>query len=111
MLFVGRVSRQAKGVFDLLSAWTQVQRACPNALLTIVGEDRTGGRFSREAHSFGLDRSIKLTGPLPSPVVAELMHQSRLLCLPSHAEGYTKLRDGSIVLWSSGCGNTCGWDS
>ncbi len=86
VLFVGRIE-QAKGVFDLLPAWTKVQRACPDALLTMVGQDHTGGRFLRKMHSCGIDRSIRLTGPLPSPAVADLMHQSRLLCLPSHGEG------------------------
>jgi glycosyltransferase involved in cell wall biosynthesis len=86
VLFVGRIEK-AKGAFDLLSAWIKVQRTCPYALLTVVGQDHTRGRFLRKAQSFGIDRSIKLTGPLPSPAVADLMHQSRLLCLPSHAEG------------------------
>ena len=86
VLFVGRVET-AKGVFDLLSAWTKVRHACPDAVLTVVGPDHTGGRFLQKAHLFGIDRSIKLTGPLPSPAVADLMRQSRLLCLPSHGEG------------------------
>src|SRR5262249_27213478 len=86
VLFVGRIEH-AKGVFDLLSAWTEVQRACPDALLTVVGQDYTGGRFLRKARSFGIECSIKLTGPVPPPRVAELMRQSRLLCLPSHREG------------------------
>lgn len=86
VLFVGRVET-AKGVFDLLSAWTEVRRACPEALLTVVGPDHTGGRFLQKAHLLGIDRSIKLTGPLPFHAVVELMRQSRLLCLPSHREG------------------------
>jgi len=86
VLFVGDIVK-AKGVFDLLSAWAQVKRACPNASLTIVGPDRTKGLFSRAMLSLGVDHFITLTGPLPSPAVAALMRQSRLLCLPSHREG------------------------
>jgi glycosyltransferase involved in cell wall biosynthesis len=86
VLFVGGIM-QAKGVFDLLSAWAKVKRACPNASLTMVGPDHTKGIFSREMRSLEVDSSITLTGPLPHPAVANLMRQSRLLCLPSHKEG------------------------
>jgi glycosyltransferase involved in cell wall biosynthesis len=87
VLFVGDIM-QAKGVFDLLLAWTKVKRACPHASLTMVASaDHTKGLFSREMRSLGVDSSITLTGPLPHPAVANLMRQSRLLCLPSHGEG------------------------
>jgi glycosyltransferase involved in cell wall biosynthesis len=86
VLFVGNIVK-AKGVFDLLLTWAQVKCALPNASLTMVGPDRTKGLFSREALSLGVDSSITLTGPLPLPAVANLMRQSRLLCLPSYAEG------------------------
>jgi glycosyltransferase involved in cell wall biosynthesis len=86
VLFVGTVVK-GKGIFDLLLAWTRVKRAHPNASLTMVGPDRTKGLFAREALRLGVDNSITLTGPLPLPAVANLMRQSRLLCLPSHEEG------------------------
>ncbi len=86
VLFVGRIEK-AKGAFDLLSAWSKVKLACPDASLTVVGPDLTNGLFLREAHALGVDSSITLTGSLPPPMVADLMRQSRLLCLPSHGEG------------------------
>ena len=86
VIYVGHIQR-GKGVFDLLQAWTRVQIACPGALLTLVGEDRTNGLLSREARSLGIESGIQLTGPLPSSKVADLMRQSMVLCLPSHAEG------------------------
>jgi glycosyltransferase involved in cell wall biosynthesis len=87
VLFVGDI-REAKGVFDLLSAWAHVKRACPHASLTIVDSaDYTKGLFSRAMQSLGVDSSITLTGPLPNLAVANLLRQSRLLCLPSHKEG------------------------
>lgn len=86
VLFVGRIEK-AKGAFDLLAAWAKVQLACPSALLTMVGQDCTEGRFLREARSLGIERSIRLTGPLPLPVVANMMRLARLFCLPSHGEG------------------------
>jgi teichuronic acid biosynthesis glycosyltransferase TuaC len=84
--FVGHIV-EAKGVFDLLSAWTRVSHVCPNASLTMIGQDLTGGRFLREARSAGVARSIKLTGAVPLQTVADLMRQSRIFCLPSHGEG------------------------
>src|SRR5262249_32308189 len=86
VLFVGDILK-AKGVFDLLSAWVQVKHAYPNASLTVAGPDRTKELFSRAMLSLGVDSSITLTGLLPPPAVADLMRQSRLLCLPSHREG------------------------
>ena len=85
-LFVGHVQK-AKGIFDLLSAWVKVRHACPDALLSVVGPDRTNGLLPRKAHALGVDSSITLTGSVPAPMVANLMRQSRLLCLPSHGEG------------------------
>lgn len=86
VLFVGSIET-AKGVFDLLTAWTNVRRSCPDALLTVVGQDGTSGQFAREARFLGIENSITLTGPLTPSEVAHLMRQSRILCLPSHAEG------------------------
>jgi glycosyltransferase involved in cell wall biosynthesis len=86
VLFVGDIM-EAKGVFDLLAAWVKVKRTYPNASLTMVGPDYTKGLFHREMLSLGVDSSITLTGLLPLPAVANLMRQSRLLCLPSHGEG------------------------
>jgi glycosyltransferase involved in cell wall biosynthesis len=86
VLFVGRI-QAAKGVFDLLHAWVRVLVHCPNARLTMVGEDRTDGLFSQQARSLGVSESISLKGPLPGPQVADMMRASRVFCLPSHNEG------------------------
>ena len=86
VLFVGRVDKN-KGVFDLLLAWAKVRHAYPDALLTVVGQDRTDGLFLREARALGVESSISLTGPLPNEAIADLMRQSQLFCLPSYREG------------------------
>lgn len=86
VLFVGRVE-EAKGAFDLLQAWTSVLALCPEASLTIVGQDCTAGRFMEQARSRGIADSIDFLGALPSNRVAELLRSSRLFCLPSHGEG------------------------
>jgi glycosyltransferase involved in cell wall biosynthesis len=86
VLYVGWLA-EAKGVFDLLAAWSKVKSAYPDALLTLVGSDRTAGLFSRRADAMGLADSIRVTGPLPAAKIAGLMQVSRFLCLPSHGEG------------------------
>jgi glycosyltransferase involved in cell wall biosynthesis len=86
VLFVGAV-REAKGVFDLLEAWTRVAVKCPYAELWLVGPDYTNGRFAQEAGSRGLDKSVMILGPQPLGKVADLMRQAQVLCLPSHGEG------------------------
>jgi glycosyltransferase involved in cell wall biosynthesis len=86
IVFVGHII-EATGVFDLLSAWIKVNYVCPNASLTMIGQDLTGGRFLREASMAGIARSIKMTGTIPLSTVAGLMRRGRIFCLPSHGEG------------------------
>ncbi len=86
VLYVGRIER-AKGVYELLDAWVRVLAHCPDARLTLIGEDRTGGSVHRQVQSLGIDGSVTLTGPLPSHQVADMMRRSRIFCLPSHNEG------------------------
>jgi glycosyltransferase involved in cell wall biosynthesis len=86
IVFVGYIV-EAKGVFDLLLAWTKVSHVCPHASLTLIGQDLTGGRFLREAGLAGVDQSIKLTGAVPLQTVADIVRHARIFCLPSHREG------------------------
>lgn len=86
VLYVGRIER-AKGVYELLDAWVRVLAHCPNARLTLIGEDRTGGSVHRQVQSLGIDESVILTGPLSGHQVADMMRRSRIFCLPSHNEG------------------------
>lgn len=86
VLFVGAV-REAKGVFDLVEAWTQVTVKCPYAELWLVGPDYTNGHFAQEVESHGHDKTVKMLGPQPLGKVADLMRQAQVLCLPSHGEG------------------------
>ena len=86
VLFVGRIT-EAKGIFDLLKAWTQVVERCAHAELWVVGADQTNGRIDREVHSTKYGNSIKIIPPLPLANVAELMRQAQVFCLPSHGEG------------------------
>lgn len=86
VLYVGRIER-AKGVYELLDAWVRVLAHCPDARLTLIGEDRTGGSVHREVQSLGIDENVILTGPLSGHQVADMMRRSRIFCLPSHNEG------------------------
>ncbi|MDC8447744.1 MAG: glycosyltransferase [Nitrospira sp.] len=86
VLYVGRIER-AKGVYDLLDAWVRVLAHCPDARLTLIGEDRTGGSVHRQVQSLGINESVILTGPLSGHQVADMMRRSRIFCLPSHNEG------------------------
>ncbi len=86
VLYVGRIE-SAKGIFDLLQAWVQVLIHCPDARLTVIGQDHSNGLFSQQARSLGINDSILLTGPLSSSRIAAIMRESRVFCLPSHKEG------------------------
>lgn len=98
ILFVGEV-KTAKGVFELLEAWTQVGASCPHAELWVVGPDYTNGRFAQEVRSRGHDKAIKIFGPQPLSNVADHMRQAQVLCLPSHGEGTP-----NCVLEAMACG-------
>lgn len=86
VLFVGRVTKE-KGVFDLLLAWNQVNRACPDAVLTVVGNDSTNGEFWKRVNSLDLANSVRMLGPLPHQTIPDVMRESSLFCLPSYGEG------------------------
>ena len=86
VLFIGRVTKE-KGIFDLLAAWKKVETVCPDAVLTVVGDDCTGGGFSKRVASLDIGDSVRMVGPLPNQTIPEVMRKSSLLCLPSHGEG------------------------
>lgn len=86
VIFVGNI-QTSKGCFDLLQAWARLLMRCPSAQLVMIGEDRTKGLFLRQVQLLNLTQSVSLTGPLPSPQVAEMMRESQIFCLPSHNEG------------------------
>lgn len=86
ILFVGRITKE-KGVFDLLLAFIQVKKRFPDAVLTVVGNDGTGGKFVKRMTTLGLGNSVKLVGPLSNQQIPELMRNASLFCLPSYGEG------------------------
>lgn len=86
VLFVGDVKKE-KGIFDLLMAWKEVKKVCPDAMLTVVGNDCTGGEFSKRVASLDLADSVRMLGPLPNQTIPDVMRESSLFCLPSYGEG------------------------
>ena len=55
-----------KGQDTLVSAWPQVQRAVPGAVLLLVGGGPYRDRLRRQVDRLGLDKDVILTGSVPS---------------------------------------------
>lgn len=86
VLFVGHVQKE-KGIFDLLMAWKKVKAVCPDVVLTVVGNDRTCGEFSKRVALFAIGESVRMLGPLPNQTIPDVMRESSIFCLPSYGEG------------------------
>ncbi len=110
VLYVGRIER-AKGVYDLLQAWVRVLVHCPNARLTMVGEDRTDGLFSQQARSLGVSESISSEGTPARSSGCRYDASISCLLLAQSQRGYSCVCDGSSVVRSPRCSNPCGRNS
>ncbi len=89
VLFVGRLA-PTKGIEALLSAWTNVLRAEPEAELWIAGGGGEG--YSRKlramADKLGLGRSVTFLGRVSEPVKSKLFNEANVFAFPSVEEGF-----------------------
>ena len=83
-LYVGNL-KEAKGILDLLTAWSDVRAKMPNARLVVVG----GGELSAQVKIMAapLGDSVVLAGPQKLETIPTWMAASDLLTLPSWNEG------------------------
>lgn len=102
VLFVGRFVEK-KGARYLLEAFVRVQRDVPAAELVLIGDGPLRDELKRQAAALGLRALFR--GSLPPAEVAQELHRSRALCLPSvtaadgDAEGL-----GMVLLEAQACG-------
>ncbi len=87
VLFAGRLV-EAKGVRELLMAWSAIAAADPAARLAFVGAGALHDELSRTAASLGFGDRVILPGVQPLERVAAWMQACDVFCLPSHTEGY-----------------------
>lgn len=81
---VGRVI-EAKGVFDLIHAFTRVDAP---ATLSFVGSGDDLDRARSLAVALGLGERVRFEGPLPHAAALERMGRAHLVVSASHREGF-----------------------
>ncbi len=97
LVYVGRLD-EAKGVLDLLEAFSLLARRRSDVRLAIVGDGDARGACARAAAGWPDDR-VLVAGPRPLEEVARWMAASEALVLPSWAEGTP-----NVILEALACG-------
>jgi glycosyltransferase involved in cell wall biosynthesis len=85
LAFVGRLDR-AKGIFELLASFRDVQAALPEARLVIAGDGPEALAVRKQAAEYG--GSVEVLGRVPNGSVPELLARSSLICVPAAGEPF-----------------------
>ena len=83
-VYTGRL-HEAKGLDDLLSAWTLVHQRWPAAHLWMVGSGSYGPQLEQRVKALGLQHRISFPGVLDS--IVDILDAADLFILPSLQEG------------------------
>lgn len=86
ILFIGRLV-EAKGIFELIEAFSQIQSQQPQTHLVFVGDDRDRARLENQVRQKKLDGAIHFVGVRPHDEMPGWLSAADLLVLPSHNEG------------------------
>ena len=90
VIFIGRFDWH-KRAHLLVQAWPLVQRHAPDAQLWLVGDGEQRADLQNLVAALGLENSVSLPGWLPHSQLAQVYAQAACLCLPSVAEGLSKV--------------------
>ena len=83
-VFTGRLD-SAKGLMDLLTAWTTVTRKHPDSRLWLVGEGPEHAQLADRIESIGLVRRVVLAGSFDP--LDDVLQAADCFVLPSYEEG------------------------
>lgn len=86
VLFVGRLS-QAKGVYELLDAFTHLNKENVNVKLLLIGAADNGRRINETIQRCGLQEKARWIGAVDHTDIATYMNAADLFVLPSWNEG------------------------
>jgi poly(glycerol-phosphate) alpha-glucosyltransferase len=92
LLFLGRLHPK-KGISELLAAWQKWQKEDTHfagdweLLLAGWGETSDIAAFKRKVHEFGIDQTVKFSGPVFDQDKADLLKAATAFVLPSFSEG------------------------
>lgn len=96
--FVGRLVA-VKALPLLLQAMVRLRTEGRRVELDVVGDGPMAAAWRTEAAALGLMDSVRWHGAQPAPVVAQVMRESDVFCLPSVRES-----GGAVLLEAMACG-------
>ncbi len=85
LLFLGRLGKR-KGIYDLLLALARIRAVFPEFVLVAAGDGETED-VEKEASRLALAGNVIVPGWIDADRRLELLEQSDIFVLPSHAEG------------------------
>jgi glycosyltransferase involved in cell wall biosynthesis len=90
VLAVGRLwaEERYKGHDLLVDVWPDVQRACANAQLIVVGDGDDRARLERRVADAGLTGAVRFTGLVSQPELRQHFAEAQVFALPSEGEGF-----------------------
>lgn len=86
ILFLGRLG-QRKGVGDLIAAFAEVKKQCPNARLALGG-DGDMATFKAQVAELGLEQDVSFLGWISGEQKLDYLARADIYCLPSYNEGF-----------------------
>ncbi len=98
ILFVGHLIA-AKGVLDLVEAFTRLAPSRPRLRLSFVGDGGLRAELEARLRRAGLSERALFPGTVPAHRVASWMRAADVFCLPSHSEGCP-----NVVIEALACG-------
>lgn len=98
IVYVGRFV-EAKGLRELLTAFTALRQSRPRLKLNLVGDGVMRGELLDLIRQSGLTDSVRVPGGMEPEKVAEWICASDVLTLPSWSEGYP-----NVVVEGAACG-------
>lgn len=98
ILFVGNIKR-SKGVFEALEGFVNLAEKFPNHNLTFIGNGPDLPELEKKVELLSLSNRITFLGALSHSEIANVLKQSHVLLLPSHAEGVP-----NVILEAMSCG-------
>lgn len=86
-VYIGRIEK-AKGVYDLLEAFSALSKDFPDAELHLVGADCDNGLIMQRIRDYGISNQVAVHGLLEyGPELFKVFDLARCTVLPSYSEG------------------------
>ena len=96
-VFSGSLCRR-KAVDVLLEAFAQAVDSSRDAVLLVVGDDRSGGAYARQAASLGIRDRVLFRDPVKAARISSVLRCASVLVLPSRFDGWgVVLNEGASV--------------